>query len=213
VSNLRLIPFFFLFASQLCGAVDINVVGLYSGMAVVAIDGGKPRTLKVGDVTPENVKLIKANSEEAVFEVAGKRETLTMGRGISVPGASGKQRATLTADAMGHFFVTAEINGISMRFLVDTGASLVTLSADNAKEAGINYLAGSKVLIETANGLIHAYRVKLDSVRLGGITLHNVDGVVAAGKFTGDTGLLGLSFLNRTEMQRNGDTMTLTRRY
>jgi len=213
VSNLRLVFLFFLCASQLCGAADINVVGLYSGMAIVVIDGGKPRTLKVGDVTPENIKLIKANSEEAVFEVAGKRETLTMGHAISVGGTSSNQRATLTADAMGHFFVTAEINGVSMRFLVDTGASLVTLSADNAKRAGINYLAGSKVLVGTANGVVHAYRVKLDTVRLEDITLHNVDGVVAEGKRTGETGLLGLSFLNRTEMRRSGDTMTLTRRY
>lgn len=211
--NVRLNFLFFLFASHVCGAADINVVGLFNGKAVVVIDGGKPRTLKVGEVTPEKIRLIRANSEEAVFDIAGRRETLTMGRSISVGSAPGNQRTALTADAMGHFFVTAEINGVSMKFLIDTGASLVTLSAENARRAGIHYLTGSKALIQTANGMAPAYRVKLDTVRLGDITLNNVDGVVTEGKVLGDTGLLGLSFLNRTEMQRNGDIMTLTRRY
>jgi aspartyl protease family protein len=205
---------FFLFGTPCASAADINVLALTAGKAVLAIDGGKPRTLAVGESTPEKIKLISATSEAAVVEVAGQRRTLTLGQRISMAsGASGSQRATLTADAQGHFFTTATVNGISFRFLVDTGASVVTLSTGDAKRAGISYLSGAKGLLQTANGVVPAYRVKLDTVSVGDITLRNVDGVVLDNNILGGVGLLGLSFLNRTEMRRDGDTMTLTRRY
>lgn len=212
--NGSLIFLAFLLAPQLAGAADINVVALTSGKAVVVIDGGAPRTLTVGQTTPEKIKLISATSEAAVIEVAGKRQTLTMGQSISVGGAaSSSQRATLTADAKGHFFTTAAVNGISLKFIVDTGASVVTISSEDAKRAGVLYLSGQRSLLQTANGVAPAYRVTLDTVKLGDIMLNNVDGVVVAGNALGGVGLLGLSFLNRIEMRREGDQMTLTRRY
>jgi aspartyl protease family protein len=204
----------FLLVPHLAGATDVNVVGLTNGMAVVTIDGGKPRTLKAGDVTPEKVRLISATSESAVFEIAGKRQTLAMGQSISVGGSSsGGQRATIVGDVKGHFFTMAVVNGVSMRFLIDTGATLVTISSDDARRAGANYLAGERIVMQTANGTARAYRVKFDTVRLGEIVLNNVDGVVVEGNALGGVGLLGMSFLNRTEMKRESDTMTLTRRY
>lgn len=204
----------FLLGAQHAGAADINVLALMSGKAVLVIDGGKPRTVSAGQTTPEKVKLISASSEEAVVEVAGQRRTLTLGQRISMgDGGGSSQSATLTADARGHFFTTATVNGISLRFLVDTGASVVTLSAADARRAGVPYRNASKGLLQTANGVVAAYRVKLDTVSLGRITLHNVDGVVVDSDMMGGVALLGLSFLNRTEMRRDGDTMTLTRRY
>lgn len=204
----------FLLGAQHAGAADINVLALMSGKAVLVIDGGKPRTVSAGQTTPEKVKLISASSEEAVVEVAGQRRTLTLGQRISMgDGGGSSQSATLTADARGHFFTTATVNGISLRFLVDTGASVVTLSAADARRAGVPYRNASKGLLQTANGVVSAYRVKLDTVSLGRITLHNVDGVVVDSDMMGGVALLGLSFLNRTEMRRDGDTMTLTRRY
>lgn len=212
--NLSSAALFFLFAGGISHAADINVIALTAGKAVVAIDGGKPRTLAAGQVTPEGVKLIGADSESATFEIGGRRQTLTIGQNISTGGGPvSAQRATLSADLGGHFVTTAAVNGTSMRFMVDTGASLVTLSSGNAKRAGINYLSGQKAVLQTANGATTAYRVKLDTVRLGDITLNNVDGAVVEGNALGDLGLLGLSFLNRLEMRRDGQSMTLIRRY
>jgi aspartyl protease family protein len=57
------------------------------------------------------------------------------------------------------------------------------------------------------------YRVKLDNVRVGDITLNNVDGSVLEGGGLGSFLLLGMSFLNRTQMNRDGDRLTLMRRY
>jgi len=212
--NGSLIGLVFLLAPVLAGAVDVNVIGLTAGKAVVVIDGGKPRTLSAGETTPEQIRLISATSDAAVFEIMGKRQTLTMGQHISVGGAaSGAQRAILAADARGHFFATAAVNGVSLKFIVDTGASVVTIGAEDARRAGILYLSGPRGAVQTASGVAPAYHVKLDTVKLGEITLNNVDGVVVEGNTLGGMGLLGLSFLNRIEMRREGDTMTLTRRY
>ena len=99
----------------------------------------------------------------------------------------------LTADGQGHFLTIGTINGITVRFLVDTGASLISMSGSDAKRLGLNYTAGQKGAVSTANGIVPAYRVKLDEVRIGDITLNNVDGVVHAGNAL-PVVLLGMSF-------------------
>ena len=213
--NLRAIVLAFLLGPGAAAAVDINVVGLTAGKAVVSIDGGKPRTLTVGQVTPEGVKLIAATSESAVFEVGGERQTLAVGQGAAVANTSatrGGDTVTLFADSRGHFITIGVVNGVSLRFLVDTGASSVVLSSTEARRAGVNYLGGTRVLTQTANGVVPVYSVKLDSLRIGDITLNNVDAAVIEGDKL-PIALLGMSFLNRMEMKRDGMTLTLIRRY
>ena len=190
-------------------------MGLFNGKAVLTIDGGKPRTLSVGETTPEGVKLLSATSEAAVVDYKGQRQTLGMGHGTRLGASapdSGAGQVTLTADSRGHFVTTGTINGMSVRFLVDTGATSVALSVDEARRLGISYLTGAVARVTTANGSVPAYRVKLDNVRVGDITLSNVDGVVVDGAGL-NIALLGMSFLNRTQMKRDGDTLTLIRRY
>ncbi|HXF66794.1 MAG TPA: TIGR02281 family clan AA aspartic protease [Burkholderiales bacterium] len=196
-------------------AADIVVVGLFPNKAVVSINGGKPRTLSVGETSPEGVKLVAATSEAATFEVGGKRRTLAAGEGAAIAAASargGGGTATLTADSRGHFITTGVVNGVSLRFMVDTGATSVVLSSADARRVGVNYLGGARSFTQTANGVVPVYSVKLDTVRVGDITLHDVDAVVIEGERL-PIALLGMSFLNRTEMKRDGVTMTLTRRY
>lgn len=195
-------------------AADISVIGLMAGKAVVIINNGKPLTMTVGQTSPEGVRLIGATTESATFDIDGKRQTLSMGQVISIGGGPiSAQRAMLLSDTGGHFVTTVAVNGISLRFMVDTGATLVTLSSGDARRAGVDYRSGQKAVLQTANGTATAYRVKLDTVRLGDITLNNVDGAVVEGNVMGELGLLGLSFLNRLEMKRDGQTMMLIRRY
>lgn len=215
VRNLRAIFLLFLLGPGAAAAADINVVGLTAGKAVVSIDGGKPRTLTVGQVTPEGVKLIAATSESAVFEVDGERQTLAVGQGAAVANTSatrGGDTVTLYADSRGHFIATGVVNGVSLRFLVDTGASSVVLSSTDARQAGVNYLAGTRALTQTANGVVLVYTVKLDTLRIGDVTVNNVDAVVIEGDKL-PMALLGMSFLNRMEMRREGTTLTLIRRF
>jgi aspartyl protease family protein len=204
-----------LLAAGLSAAADITVIGLMSGRAVVVIDGSKPRTMRVGDTTPEGVKLVEATSESATFEVKGRRQTLSLGHHGTVAGsppAKTTGTVALTADSRGHFITTGTVNGMSLRFLVDTGASMIALSVDDAKRSGVNYLAGTRGQVQTANGVATVYMVKLDAVRVGEIVLNNVDAAVIDGNKL-PVALLGMSFLNRMEMKRAGDTLTLIQRY
>src|SRR5262245_52433178 len=202
-------------ASAPATAADIHVVALTAGKAVVSINGGKPRTLAVGQATAEGVKLISADSQSATFEVEGQKRTLGPGEGAAVATTafnSSADRATLIADAAGHFITTGVVNGTTLRFLVDTGATAVVLSSADARRAGVNYLAGTRSFTQTANGVILVYNVKLDTIKVGDITLSGVDAAIIEGDKL-PIALLGMSFLNRMEMRRDGTTMTLIRRY
>jgi len=194
---------------------DIHVVALTSGKAVVRIDGGKTQSLRVGQVTPEGVKLVSADSDSATFEFRGKRRTLRAGDGAAVatvaPPRSGNS-VTLVADTRGHFVTLGIVNGATLRFLVDTGATSVVLSSADARRAGVNYLAGRRAMTQTANGVVPVYAIKLDTLRVGDITVNNVDAVVLEGDRL-PMALLGMSFLNRMEMKRDGETLTLIRRF
>ena len=117
----------------------------------------------------------------------------------------------LTADGRGHFLTTGSINGASMRFLVDTGASTVAMGASDARRAGVDPTRGEKGFAQTANGVAEVSRVRLHSVRVGDIVLNDVEATVHSQDMP--MVLLGMSFLNRMEMQRNGDTMTLRKNY
>ncbi len=192
-------------------ATSVSVVGLFKNKAIVSIDGGKPHTLSVGQ-TVQGVKLIGADSSSARFDVDGKRRTLGMGQSFAGGQmAAARQSVSLTADARGHFSANGSLNGYPMSFLVDTGATAIAISAADARRIGIDYTEGQAVNVGTAAGVVQAWRVKLSTVKVGGITVHQVDGMVM------ETGLnmplLGMSFLNRMEMRRDGQTMTLTQRY
>jgi aspartyl protease family protein len=98
-----------------------------------------------------------------------------------------------------------------MKFLVDTGATAVSMNLNDARRAGVNYLAGKKGYSQTANGLVPIYKVKLGNVKLGDITLTDVDGLVHQGNAL-PVVLLGMSFLGRLEMSRVGESLTLTKK-
>ena len=76
---------------------------------------------------------------------------------------------------------------------------------------GIDPTKGKPGITDTANGQARVWRVKLNTVRVGDVVLNNVDAAVHESDM--NIALLGMSFLNRMEMQRNGDTMTLIKRY
>jgi aspartyl protease family protein len=193
-------------------ATEVTLVGLIGAKAIVVIDGAAPRTLTAGQKTAEGVLLLGTEKDGASLEIDGRRRTLRMGQATSAAAANGRQNVTLSADTRGHFVTMGSINGGSVRFLVDTGATLVTLPASQARHLGIDYLHGQRGQMQTANGVATAYRVKLDTVKVGDIEVHGVDALVSANDAMGVT-LLGMSFLNRMEMRRDGQSMTLIKRY
>jgi aspartyl protease family protein len=202
------------FASLQAHSADVVVTALFNGKAMLSIDNGKARMLSVGQSTPEGVKLISATSESAVIEIEGKRQTLVLGQGThgNAAAGTGSGQVTLLADSRGHFFADGSINGSSARFLVDTGASRIALSTLEAKRLGVSYLSAPRGLAQTANGAAVAYTVKLDTVRIGDITVNNVDAAVIDGAGL-NVILLGMSFLNRMQMRRDGETLVLVKRF
>jgi len=193
-------------------AADVNVVGLFGNKAVVSIDGGQPRTLSVGQKAAEGVALVSVDGESATFEIDGKRRTLKMGQAYSGRATgNGNQRTVLKADGQGHFVADGQVNGAAVRFLVDTGATLIALPATDARRMGVSYLNAPRGVVNTANGSAAAYKVKLDTVRVGDITINNVDAVVHGTEMPWV--LLGMSFLNRLQMNRQGDELKLVKRF
>lgn len=197
-------------SSNAAYAADVSVVGLFPGKAVLVVDGGAPKTYSVGSKVAEGIKLSDANGSTATIEVNGKRQTLAIGQYVSRT-SSDAGSTTLQADSRGHFTAQGQINGGTISLLVDTGATMIALPAADAVRLGIDYKKGQLGAVSTANGRAPAYRIKLDSVKIGTIELNQVDAIIQENGLP--IALLGMSFLNRMDMRRNGDQMTLTKRF
>ena len=199
---------------QALAETRLNVVGLFNNKALVSINGGAPRSISAGQ-TVEGVKLIAADSEAATFLVGGKRQMLKMGQAASVAGNAGPANnspVSLYADQAGHFLGNLSVNGVSLKYLVDTGASTVAFNSGDAKYAKIDYEKGERIQMSTANGEVSAYLVKLNTLKIGTITLSNVEATVNEGG-SPTVVLLGMSALNRLDMKRDNSIMTLTKKY
>lgn len=198
--------------SPAAAAREVALVGVIGDKAaVLAVDGGNPKTVKVGQ-TWNGILVIAVEPERATVEIGGERRLLIRGMHYrSAAPAPDRQSVTLAADPRGHFFSEGAVNGSPMRFLIDTGATVVALPASDARRLGVDYRRGQPGFTNTAGGVVKTYRVRLDRVRLGEIELTGVEGVVIEQGL--DIALLGMSFLNRLEMKREGQIMTLIRRF
>jgi aspartyl protease family protein len=193
--------------------VSVNVVGLFNGKAVVMINGSKPTTMAVGK-TIDGVKLMSADSKTATFLIEGKQKTLGMGQAVSVASAqsSANSSVNLYANPQGHFLGDMQINGATLKFLVDTGATTIAINSGDAKYANIDYKRGEQVQMSTANGLVIGYRIHLNTIKIGGIVMNQVEATVLEGGFP-QVVLLGMSVLNRMEIKREQNIMTLTKKF
>ena len=200
-------------APMLAHAQSVSLAGVSEGKALLVVDGGAPRFASPGQ-TVHGVKLLSVGADQAVVEQEGKRQTLRLGES-PLPATqnplSNDRRIVLMADNGGHFSTGGQINGKAVQFLVDTGATVMTLSEAEAKRIGLNYSAGQAIRVRTANGDIVGHQVQLNQVRLGGHVSYNVAAVVLAAQVP--YVLLGNSFLARFNMRRENDRMILEPRY
>jgi len=191
---------------------DIQLQGLFSGKAVVSIDGQR-RIIAVGETSPEGVKLIAVDSQQATLEIDGKRANYTLGSSISLNFTKAKSvQEKIFADDRGMFRSVGSINGQSVRFLVDTGATTVAMNTVQAKRLGVRYRTEGEVSsASTASGFVKAYRVRLKSVSLGKIKRRNVEAMVIDGQHPGPI-LLGMSFLGDLKVEKAGNVLLLKSR-
>ncbi|WP_163835424.1 retropepsin-like aspartic protease family protein [Spartinivicinus ruber] len=192
---------------------QVSVVGLFSGRAVVNIDG-KRYVLKKGKPGPKGIKLISANASEAVLEINGKTRTFGLSRDYSGQyTAPEKIKVNLNRSPDGHYYAYGAINGVPTKFLVDTGATSVAMNSKVAKAAGVNYIAdGIPINTATASDVVKTFRVTLQSVSIGGIKVQNVAAGVHEGSMP-DITLLGMSFLRHVKMTEESGVLTLEQKY
>lgn len=212
-----------LMAVGLYGAMEpawsqtVALAGMLGGRALLIVNGQAPKTVAVGD-SFQGVKVVSTQGDLAVVELAGQKHTLrvgdapsSVGAASSAAGGEGGGTVVLTVGDGGHFFTQGQINGKSARMVVDTGATSIALSVDEARRLGVNYQLGQVIRMSTANGVIPGWRVQLDAVRVGDVVVRNVDAVVSSGAMP--FVLLGNSFLTRFQMTRTNDQMVLVKRY
>jgi len=199
------------------GAALAQSVAMTGGMgskALLVIDGAPPKAVGVGD-TFKGVKVISVNSDQTVVEMKGQRQTIMLGGApISVGGGGGGGGGTqivLSAVSGGHFMTQGSINGRATQFMVDTGATSVAMGLDDAQRMGIQLQDAQPIRVGTANGVVTAYRVMLNSVRIQDVEIYSVEATVTPQPMPYT--LLGNSFLSRFQMKRDNDTLTLTKRY
>lgn len=190
---------------------SIALSGVMGEKALLVVDG-QPRAIGVGS-THRGIKLLSVSAQDAIVEVAGKRVSLTVGGSqvnIGGGGASSGNRIVLTAGTGGHFVTRGSINGKSVNFMVDTGATAVAMSQAEAERIGLKYKNGQQGVGNTANGQVLIYRTKLDSVRINDVEVFDVDAAVLVAPM--DMVLLGNSFLTRFQMKRENSQMTLDKK-
>ena len=201
--------------SQLVCAQAVRLSGMLGGKALVIVDGSAPKAVAAGD-SYKGVKIVSTQGDQAVVEIGGKQHTLRVGDapasvGGGAGGGAGGNRVVLTAGGGGHFFTLGQINGKSTQMVIDTGATAVAMSANEAQRLGIEYKSGQPIQMSTANGVVQAWLIKLNSVRVGDVVVHNVEAAVSNGSMS--VVLLGNSFLTHFQMTRANEQMVLEKRY
>lgn len=195
-------------------AQTVELSGILGGKALLVVNGGAPKSVAVGQ-SHQGVKLIAAEANQAIVEVSGTRQTLRLGQAPFNADAQAeggdKRRIVLHAGTNGHFRTPGQINGRTVNFLVDTGASVVSLSVTDADAIGLPYKSGQTVQVSTANGVTVGWVTKLATVRLGSVDVYDVEALVTPSPMP--YVLLGNSYLTRFQMTRTNDQMVLERRY
>jgi aspartyl protease family protein len=196
-------------------AQSVSLAGVLGGKALLIVDGGIPKAVAVGQ-SHQGVKVLQADGDRAVVELAGVKRSLRMGDvpasvAGGAPAASSGARIVLPAGSGGHFSGQGLINGRPVTMLVDTGATSVAIGVSDAERIGLDYKNGSPVRLTTANGTANGWRVKLSSMRLGDVDVYDVDAIVTPAQMP--FVLLGNSFLARFQMNRTNDQLVLLKRY
>ncbi|WP_407716260.1 TIGR02281 family clan AA aspartic protease [Comamonas testosteroni] len=192
---------------------SVALTGVLGSKALLVIDGSAPKALAVNESHRE-VRLLQISGDTAVVDIKGRRQTVRLGDApVSVGsrggtgGAARSGRLVLIADSRGHFIDRGYINGKTMQYMVDTGASTIAIGRADADRMGLPYEQGVPVLMRTANGTAQGWRIKLDTVKLGEMEVYGMDAVVAPQSMP--YVLLGNNLLTQFQMTRRGNEMVL----
>ena len=212
---MRILPLLALLAVTAAHSQSVTLSGMVGSKALLIVDGSAPKIVAAGEDF-KGVKVVSTQGDSAVLMVGGKRLNVRVGDspasvGEQAGGKSSGSKIVLTAGDGGHFLAAGSINGKSVQFMVDTGATTIAMGSAEAKRMGIDYTAGKPVRMNTANGSTLGYLLTLNTVRIGDVEVQNVDAIVSQQAMP--YVLLGNSFLTRFSMRRDNDQMVLERRF
>jgi len=192
--------------------LQILVMGLYRDHAVLEINQ-QQHFLSVGQRTPGGVTLISANSNQAILDIAGRQGVFELNNRVGAMYSAPVEMPVVSIwPTNGMYLTSGSVNGYTVDFMVDTGASVIAINGETAKRLGVDYLSANQIGVRTASGVELAYSIKLDSVQLGDISLENVAAVVIDGPEP-QRALLGMSFLNAFDMERKGERLDLRQKF
>lgn len=117
------------------------------------------------------------------------------------------ETVVLKRNFAGHYVAPGTINGHPVTFLLDTGATSVSVPARVANDIGLK--EGHRIRVSTANGVVDVFSTQLETVQLGGITVSKVQASINP-HMTDEMVLLGMSFMKHLDMQQRGNTLTLS---
>lgn len=204
------LPLLLLLASASAIAQDVRLVGTVgSNRAIVVLGDGTPRTLSVGQ-TRDGVTLVSVERNRVVVSSDGEQFSLKLGESPARINGSSAQSLRMPVQQGGHYMTDGQINGQKVQFMVDTGASTVSMDAQLASKLGIDYQKGRSVKIATANGQVQGWLINLPNIRVGGLQQANISATVV--QQTMPFVLLGNSFLNHYRMTRDATSMVLESR-
>lgn len=194
-------------------AQSVALTGVLGSKALLVIDGGAPKAVASND-SHQGVRVLQVGADSVVVEIKGQRQTIRLGEAPVSVGSRGNgvsgSRIVLMADARGHFIDRGQINGKSMQYMVDTGASTVAIGRADAERMGLPYLQGTPVMMRTANGTAQGWKLILDSVRVGDVEVRGLEAIVASQSMP--YVLLGNNLLAHFQMTRQGTEMILVKR-
>ncbi len=191
---------------------SVRILALFADKAMISIDG-QNRVMKKGEVV-QGIKLLSATGRGAVLRMPdGREQTLGLNQSIgSAYKKPSRRKMTVFSSNNGMFLVSGLINGRSIRFILDTGASFISMSSHQADQLNLDYKKGRRGRVQTASETVPVWHIQLDQVKVGGISAANVEAVVLPGN-NPPRALLGMSFLKHIKLQRNGSAMTLEQKY
>jgi len=193
-------------------AQSVAFSGMLGDKALLIIDG-QAKSVAVGS-TVNGVKLLRIDGVQAQIEANGKTQTLRLGGTAVVAGdpggGGGSGRIVLPVGVGGHYTGMAMINGHPAPFVVDTGATMVSMGADVASQLGLDLRNSSAGGAMTANGAVAVRTLTLPKVTVGDVTVYNVQAMVVPQAMP--MVLLGNSFLSHFQMHSESSSLVLDKK-
>ncbi len=220
-----IILFFLQSFSALADESDLKLIALFKNSAMVEFKG-KQRLIRNGQSLSPQIKLISANTKTATFLINGESVALSLNRNMVIQSVHqqtetreekaqeiGPRTVQILRNLRGMYESPGFINGRSVHFLIDTGATTVAMNERVAKRIGIPYRTQGVIgRGSTAGGIVNTWQIRLQKVRVGTIELQNIQAVVIQGPGP-DEVLLGQSFLNQLKVETEGNLLKLKKKF